>query len=68
MAKKTTTVSKRKPFPKPKTLREKECFKKEVSKGFDKYKDTKFTKKKKLAVILSAANSKCLNKKKKTGK
>ena len=63
MAKKSTTISKRKPFQKPKTPREKECFKNEVSKGFGKYKDSKFTKKKKLAVILSAANKQCLNKK-----
>jgi len=61
---KSKAVTKRKPYPKPKTPSEKECFKKAVSKGFDKYQDKKYPKKKKLAIILSAANTKCLKKKK----
>ena len=57
-------ITKRKAYPKPQTLSEKECFKKAVSKGFDKYQDAKYPKKKKLAIILGDANTKCLKKKK----
>lgn len=61
---KSKAVIRKKPYPKPQTPGEKECFKKAVSKGFDKYQDAKYPKKKKLAIILSAANTKCLKKKK----